>query len=263
MKKVISSKITGYAVVTEDDKLAESEMESMQEEQIIPDIDNTLAPISKPLGMQQSFTVREPFNSIAYGRLEPVITINTQPTNHIFGGEEFKTRRITELFAAQDSRAEIAGWKELAMRLSSLCIKQGVPLSKVMRQWSKITGEDNIRVKTPYGKSEAKSHEIAAMGAIMRNSLHELGVLDAEGMDVPYNKQPRLVGDGVLGSILPVVRESNDCEDSLVVHEDCLNSEGETQFPPGSQMCLACSTKAVVKMDGCMTCLNCGDSKCG
>ena len=34
-------------------------------------------------------------------------------------------------------------------------------------------------------------------------------------------------------------------------------------FPPESQLCNKCFTKAVIKMDGCMTCLNCGDSKCG
>jgi hypothetical protein len=34
-------------------------------------------------------------------------------------------------------------------------------------------------------------------------------------------------------------------------------------FPAGAQLCAKCSTKAVIKMDGCMTCLNCGDSKCG
>ncbi len=36
-----------------------------------------------------------------------------------------------------------------------------------------------------------------------------------------------------------------------------------SDFPVGSQLCNKCSTKAVIKMDGCMTCLNCGDSKCG
>ncbi len=34
-------------------------------------------------------------------------------------------------------------------------------------------------------------------------------------------------------------------------------------FPAGAQLCAHCSTKAVVLKDGCMTCLNCGDSKCG
>ena len=37
----------------------------------------------------------------------------------------------------------------------------------------------------------------------------------------------------------------------------------ETEFPEGAQLCAKCSTTAVVLLDGCMTCLNCGDSKCG
>ncbi len=37
----------------------------------------------------------------------------------------------------------------------------------------------------------------------------------------------------------------------------------ETDFPPEAQLCLACYTQAVVLLDGCLTCLNCGDSKCG
>ncbi len=34
-------------------------------------------------------------------------------------------------------------------------------------------------------------------------------------------------------------------------------------YPPEAQLCNKCLTKAVIKMDGCKTCLNCGDSKCG
>jgi hypothetical protein len=34
-------------------------------------------------------------------------------------------------------------------------------------------------------------------------------------------------------------------------------------FPPGSMMCDKCNTKALVMMDNCQTCLNCGYSKCG
>jgi len=37
----------------------------------------------------------------------------------------------------------------------------------------------------------------------------------------------------------------------------------ENEFPAGAQLCSKCSTTAVVLMDGCMTCLNCGESKCG
>lgn len=39
--------------------------------------------------------------------------------------------------------------------------------------------------------------------------------------------------------------------------------EGEAAYPASASLCMKCSTKAVVLMDGCMTCLSCGDSKCG
>ena len=39
--------------------------------------------------------------------------------------------------------------------------------------------------------------------------------------------------------------------------------EEASEFPEGAVLCAKCSTKAAVLMDGCMTCLNCGDSKCG
>jgi hypothetical protein len=37
----------------------------------------------------------------------------------------------------------------------------------------------------------------------------------------------------------------------------------KAHFPDGAQLCTKCNTVAAVMMDGCMTCLNCGDSKCG
>jgi hypothetical protein len=37
----------------------------------------------------------------------------------------------------------------------------------------------------------------------------------------------------------------------------------DSEFPEGAQLCDKCSTAAVITMDGCMTCLSCGDSKCG
>ena len=38
---------------------------------------------------------------------------------------------------------------------------------------------------------------------------------------------------------------------------------GQGGFPEGAQLCGKCMTQAMILMDGCMTCLNCGDSKCG
>jgi hypothetical protein len=40
-------------------------------------------------------------------------------------------------------------------------------------------------------------------------------------------------------------------------------AESSSAFPPGATMCAKCNTNAVILMDGCATCLNCGYSKCG
>jgi hypothetical protein len=40
-------------------------------------------------------------------------------------------------------------------------------------------------------------------------------------------------------------------------------AEESNPFPDNATLCKKCSTKAVIVMDGCQTCLNCGDSKCG
>ena len=36
----------------------------------------------------------------------------------------------------------------------------------------------------------------------------------------------------------------------------------EQQFPESATLCEKCLTKAAIYMDGCLTCLNCGESKC-
>ena len=40
-------------------------------------------------------------------------------------------------------------------------------------------------------------------------------------------------------------------------------TEDSGNFPDGAQLCVKCNTKAAIQMDGCLTCLNCGESKCG
>ena len=50
------------------------------------------------------------------------------------------------------------------------------------------------------------------------------------------------------------------------IHKIDLNktkSDKATGFPANALLCKKCNTAAVISMDNCMTCLNCGDSKCG
>ena len=41
------------------------------------------------------------------------------------------------------------------------------------------------------------------------------------------------------------------------------SSGGDDSFPDSAVLCAKCNVKASVMLDGCLTCLNCGDSKCG
>ncbi|MFT7305576.1 MAG: hypothetical protein ACI9P7_000836 [Candidatus Azotimanducaceae bacterium] len=48
--------------------------------------------------------------------------------------------------------------------------------------------------------------------------------------------------------------------------EPAANAEDPAEvagYPPGAQLCKKCNTQAAMLMDGCLTCLSCGDSKCG
>ena len=62
----------------------------------------------------------------------------------------------------------------------------------------------------------------------------------------------------------PVDSVAKAQENTTAEHEEDIAVTGEgASFPPSATMCHKCSTKALVIMDGCATCLNCGYSKCG
>jgi len=51
---------------------------------------------------------------------------------------------------------------------------------------------------------------------------------------------------------------ANSMAQAVVAEQDSAAS-----FPDAAKICKKCQTKASILMDGCLTCLNCGDSKCG
>ena len=69
---------------------------------------------------------------------------------------------------------------------------------------------------------------------------------------------PAKAGEG-RGGVEPSPASSNE----PASHEDIAITGDGTSFPPSATLCHKCNTKALVIMDGCATCLNCGYSKCG
>ena len=87
---------------------------------------------------------------------------------------------------------------------------------------------------------------VAEIGDAIECHLRMIGMLREEGLD---EHQRRLVEE-----------KRAQYEASLATAS---SAGGGDAFPEGAQLCGKCQTRAVVQMDGCMTCLNCGDSKCG
>jgi hypothetical protein len=86
---------------------------------------------------------------------------------------------------------------------------------------------------------------IAELGHIVEKHLITIGLLRPTGLD---EHQQRLI------------EEKRREFEAASRQQDAF---ARSEFPEGAQLCGKCNTVAVVMMDGCMTCLNCGDSKCG
>jgi hypothetical protein len=63
----------------------------------------------------------------------------------------------------------------------------------------------------------------------------------------------------------PNLEENQDYEAQMSVYKPFEKEEsGESSsYPPNATICPKCNHKAAILMDGCSTCLACGDSKCG
>jgi hypothetical protein len=86
---------------------------------------------------------------------------------------------------------------------------------------------------------------IAELGYVIEKHLQTIGLLKIPEMDADRKK---------------LISDKKAEYEARTKQADAF---AKSHFPEGAQLCAKCSTAAVVLMDGCMTCLNCGDSKCG
>lgn len=86
---------------------------------------------------------------------------------------------------------------------------------------------------------------VADIGATIEKHMKAIGLIKPEGLD---EHQQQLVAEK---------RAQFEAQSAGTASNEA------TAFPASASLCKKCSTKAVIIMDGCATCLNCGDSKCG
>jgi hypothetical protein len=66
-----------------------------------------------------------------------------------------------------------------------------------------------------------------------------------------------------LAGILGETARKGSSDDAAEGRGEADEAPTSSAFPAGATMCHKCNTNAVILMDGCATCLNCGYSKCG
>jgi len=86
---------------------------------------------------------------------------------------------------------------------------------------------------------------VAEIGDVIENHLRYIGLIKDDGLD---ERQKDFIAE-----------KRNQYNAAMQAGDPQQGSD----FPDGAQLCAKCHTKAMIQMDGCLTCLNCGESKCG
>ncbi len=86
---------------------------------------------------------------------------------------------------------------------------------------------------------------IAELGYIIEKHLVQIGLLEPSA---PSQEQQVLIAEK---------------RAAFAARDTQRDAFATNHFPAGAQLCGKCNTAAAVMLDGCLTCLNCGYSKCG
>ena len=95
---------------------------------------------------------------------------------------------------------------------------------------------------------------IAEIGDILERHLIDCGLMEKPGL----SPEQKAMVDAKRAQFSAKSRSG----DGISSDPDA-DGDGSGGYPPNATVCAQCSVKSVIIMDGCATCLNCGDSKCG
>ncbi|HTT04574.1 MAG TPA: hypothetical protein VMF64_04745 [Steroidobacteraceae bacterium] len=166
------------------------------------------------------------------------VTINDIVLNE---GTEYEQRRPFEVFI-NSKNLDHFQWIVALTRIISAVFRKGGDVTFLVDEL-KAVFDPRGGYWQPGGKFMPSI--IAELGYVIEKHLQTIGLLRKPELDVHQKK---------------MVEEKRAEFEARTRQKDAFAT---SHFPEGAQLCSKCSTAAVVMMDGCMTCLNCGESKCG
>ncbi|MCG5548233.1 NrdJb [Halorhodospira halochloris] len=234
-RKKIDQAIIDYEVARGSSSSAETS--NATDDQSGSDIEHMHEQIERPEALHGStYKIKTPLSEHAL-----YVTINDVILNP---GTEHELRRPFEIFINSKNMDHFQ-WIVALTRIISAVFRKGGDCT--------FLAEELRSVFDPRGGYFKKGGRfmpslVAEIGDVIETHLRSIGMLDPEGLDEHQRrfiaqKRAEIEGGGPAAN----------------------NGDGErgSAFPEGAQLCNKCQTKAMVDMDGCLTCLNCGESKCG
>ena len=220
----IDKKIVGYSVVDQD-KVANEKAANAN-----------VVQLGEPLGRPDQITgstykVKTPVTEHAL-----YITINDIVMNE---GTPQEHRRPFEIFI-NSKNMEHFQWIVALTRVMSAVFRKGGDITFLVEELESVFDPNG-----GYYKKGGKyiPSLVAELGQVVEQHLKNIGMLKSK---VPDEHQEKLIQEKK--------------EEYLKKNSQGLDESG---FPKDAQLCHKCSTKAAIMMDGCLTCLSCGESKCG
>ncbi len=224
----IEKEIIGFDIAGQED-----ETPSPAEEDEVADIIQMHERVERPEMLEgSSYKIKTPMCEHAL-----YVTINDMVLNY---GTPHEHRRPFEIFINSKAMDHFQ-WIVALTRIMSAVFRKGGDVTFLVEELGAV-----FDPRGGYFKSGGvfMPSLVAEIGGVVETHLKKIGMIVDEELSDGHQ------------ALLVEKREEFEKRNSRC-------DEGSSSFPEGATLCNKCNTKAVIFMDGCNTCLSCGDSKCG
>ncbi len=232
----VDKKIVGYAVNQPDAEKKEAKREFKRESggHDRAEVIRMHEKLERPeMLVGSTYKVKTPVSDHAM-----YVTINDIILNE---GTEHEKRRPFEIFI-NSKNLDHYQWIVALTRIISAVFRKGGDVTFLVEELTAVF-DPRGGYWQPGGKFMPSI--IAELGHIVERHLIMIGMMMSPELDAA---QQKLIADK-----RAEFEESRKQKDAF----------SKSDYPEGAQLCSKCHTAAVIMMDGCQTCLSCGESKCG
>jgi len=232
MSVQIGKKIVGFSVVKNDEQNnASAAVEETNKEPEVQ-VEHMHENVARPeMLVGATYKLKTPLSEHSL-----YVTINDMVLNM---GTEHEIRRPFEIFINSKNMDHFQ-WIVALTRIISAVFRKGGDVTFLVEELKAV-----FDPRGGYFKKGGKYMPslVAEIGDVIEQHLKMIGLLKSDDLD-EHQKQ----------FIAAKKAEIEDKQSS---------DNNDSSFPASAELCKKCNTKAMIKMDGCLTCLNCGESKCG